>query len=92
MEKKVSKPKKQQDKKEESGKKAPPEKGAEESIAVTAAKVIGTAAGKAASLVTAAPENPQPAKSQKIGKLPKKNKARLPRRLKRAKQKAAPRL
>ena len=87
MEKKPGKTKKQD--KDESGSKAPPEKGTDESIVVTAAKAIGTVAGKAASLITSVPENPQPAKSQKVGKLPKKNKARLPRRLKKAKQKAA---
>ena len=90
MEKKPGKTKKPKDK-EESSSKAPAEKGAEDSIVVTAAKAIGTAAGKVAALATTALEN-LPAKSQKIGKLPKKNKSRLPRRQKKAKQKAATRL
>ena len=63
----------------------------EDSVAVKAAKVIGKAAGKIASLAGAAAPEPGPpsaAKSKK-GKLPKKNKSRLPRRQKKAQQKAA---
>lgn len=54
----------------------------DESVIVSAAKAIGTAAGKIASLAgVSAPAEP------KRGKLPPKNKARLPRRQKKAKQK-----
>jgi len=66
---------------------APPE--TEDSIIVSAAKAIGSAAGKIASLA-GAPPAPQPvAKSRKVGKLPKKQGQRLPRRQKKAQQKAA---
>ena len=61
---------------------------AEESVAVKAAKVIGSAAGKIASLAGATADAPRPPKEKK-GKLPKKNKSRLPRRQKKAMQKAS---
>jgi hypothetical protein len=64
--------------------KAPPE--ADDTLLVSAAKAIGTAAGKIASLTGAASEHP--AKSTKKGKLPKKNKRRLPRLQKKAQRKA----
>ena len=58
----------------------------DESLLVTAAKAIGTAAGKVARLAGAG----QPAVSQKIPKLVKKSKAKLPRKEKKAaKAKAA---
>ncbi|HEX8985173.1 MAG TPA: hypothetical protein VF767_07075, partial [Bryobacteraceae bacterium] len=62
-------------------------KEAAESVVVDVAKAIGGAAGKiaAAAGVTAPP--PRVAKA-KVGKLPKKNKARLPRRQKKAQKKA----
>ena len=52
----------------------------EESVLVSAAKAIGTAAGKVARLAGVAPE----AKSQKVPKLSKKSKDKLPRRQKKA--------
>ena len=57
----------------------------DDTILVSAAKAIGSAAGKIASLVGAPPEGKVAAK--KTGKLPKKNKHRLPRRQKKAQQK-----
>ena len=62
-----------------------------DNILVNTAKVIGTAAGKVASLVGAVPDETRlPTKSLKKGKLLKKIKSRLPRRLKKAqKTKAA---
>jgi hypothetical protein len=60
----------------------------EESILVTAAKAIGTAAGKVARLAGAAPEAGA-AKSKKVPKLVKKTKAKLPRKEKKAAQKKA---
>jgi len=62
--------------------KAAPE--TDETLLVSAAKAIGAAAGKIASLAGAAP-----AKSEKKGKLPKKNKRRVPRLQKKALQKAS---
>jgi hypothetical protein len=62
--------------------KAPPE--TDDTLLVSAAKAIGTAAGKIASLAGAAPT-----KSTKKGKLPKKNKRRVPRLQKKAQRKAA---
>ncbi len=60
----------------------------DESILVTAAKAIGTAAGKVARLAGAGAE--QPVASRKIPKLVKKDKAKLPRKEKKAaKAKAA---
>jgi hypothetical protein len=68
----------------------------EESGLVTAAKAVGSAAGKIAALVgakgEAAPAPPTAAKPRKAGKLPKKNRHRLPRREKKAQAKAAERL
>jgi hypothetical protein len=58
----------------------------EESILVSAAKAIGTAAGKVARLAGAAPEAGA-AKSKKIAKLVKKTKSKLPRKEKKAAQK-----
>jgi hypothetical protein len=60
-----------------------------DTIGVSAAKVTGTAAGKSAPGSGATPEAPRHAKSTKMGKLPKKHKHRLPRRQKKAQQKAA---
>ena len=56
----------------------------DEGILVTAAKAIGTAAGKVARLAGATGEAPAPAKSQKIPKLSKKTKGKLPRREKKS--------
>jgi hypothetical protein len=58
-----------------------------DNVLVNTAKAIGTAAGKVVSLVGAAPAG-TPVKK---GKLPKKDKPRLPRRLKKAQKKAAKR-
>lgn len=58
----------------------------DESVLVTAAKAIGTAAGKVARLAGASPES---ARSQKIPKLSKKSKGKLPRREKKAAQKTS---
>lgn len=52
-----------------------------DNILITAAKSVGTAAGKMASVLGVTPETPL-AKSTKVPKLPKKNKSRLPRRQK----------
>jgi hypothetical protein len=57
----------------------------EESVLVTAAKSIGATAGKIAHLAGAKPDSP---KSAAKGKLPKKNKTRLPRRQKKALRKS----
>ena len=59
-----------------------------DNILVDAAKTIGTAAGKIATVLGATPDAP-PQISKKIPKLAKKNKARLPRREKKAQKKAA---
>ena len=61
----------------------------EDNILVSAAKAIGSAAGKLASLAGAPPEAKPAAKSRKVGKLPKKQGHRLPRRQKKAQQKAS---
>jgi hypothetical protein len=66
-------------------KKQKPDEKSDEPILVTAAKAIGKTAGKIAAAVGVH----EPAKSQKIAKLPKKNKSRLPRRQKKAQKKAA---
>lgn len=58
----------------------------DDSVVVSAAKAIGTAAGKIASLAGAAPAKPAKAK---VEKLAPKNKSRLPRKQKKAQQKAA---
>ena len=60
----------------------PPE--ADDNILVSAAKAIGSAAGKIASLTGAQPKTPA---KPKVGKLPKKQKPRLPRRQKKAQKK-----
>jgi hypothetical protein len=69
-----------------------------EGVLVAAAKKIGKAAGKVAAVagaaaeapVEAAPPAPKPqTKSVKVPKLAKKNKMRLPRKEKKAQQKAA---
>ncbi len=56
----------------------------DEGILVTAAKAIGTAAGKVAKLAGVEPGPREPAVSQKVPKLAKKEKHRLPRREKKA--------
>ncbi len=61
----------------------------DESILVTAAKAIGTAAGKVAKLAGVEPEPREPAVSQKVPKLSKKNNPKLPRREKKAAQKSS---
>ena len=61
----------------------------DESVLITAAKAIGTAAGKVAKLAGVESEPREPAVSQKVPKLSKKNKARLPRREKKAAQKSS---
>jgi hypothetical protein len=61
----------------------------EHSMLVSAAKAIGTAAGKVAKLAGVAPEAAAPAKSQKIPKLTKKSKNKLPRRDKKTAQKSS---
>ena len=73
------------DEKKPKGKKKPVEPETEEGVLATAAKAIGTAAGKIAALAGVAPSPPK----LKIPKLQKKNKSRLPRRQKKARQKAA---
>ena len=62
--------------------------GTKDNIIVSASKITGTAAGKIASLAGATPQAPSHAKTTKKGKLPKKHKHRLPRRQKKAQQKA----
>jgi F420-0:gamma-glutamyl ligase len=64
-------------------------KKAEDSVLVSAAKAIGKAAGEVAKLAGAEPEPRARAVSQKIPKLTKKNKTKLPRREKKAAQKRA---
>jgi hypothetical protein len=61
----------------------------EDNVLVSAAKAIGSAAGKIASLAGAEPEARPAAKSTKVGKLPKKQGHRLPRRQKKALQKTS---
>jgi hypothetical protein len=62
----------------------------EESILTTTAKAIGKAAGKIAVAAGVEPDAPKPhTVSVKVPKLQKKNKSRLPRRQKKAQQKAA---
>lgn len=63
-----------------------------ENVLVTTAKAIGSAAGKVVSLAGAAAAGIAPStKSKKKGKLLKKDKPHLPRRLKKAQKKAAAR-
>jgi hypothetical protein len=78
------------EKQEKKKKKTEPE--AEEGALVSAAKAIGAAAGKVAAMAGAAlePKVPSPPKV-KIPKLQPKNKTRMPRRQKKALQKAAAR-
>jgi hypothetical protein len=68
------------------GRKKPIEPEPEAGILETAAKAIGTAAGKIATLAGVAPSR---AKRPKQPKLQKKNRSRVPRRQKKAQQKAA---
>ena len=76
------------EKQEKKKKKTEPD--AEEGVLVSAAKAIGSAAGKVAALAGASsePKAPSPPKV-KIPKLQPKNKTRLPRRQKKALQKKA---
>jgi hypothetical protein len=60
----------------------------EPGLLVSTAKALGTAAGKIAAMVGATPEGTSAKQSAK-GRLPKKNKSRLPRRQKKAQRKAA---
>jgi hypothetical protein len=65
-----------------------------EGVATTAAKKLGSGAGKVAAAVGATPETsstapPVKQPSTKVPKLEKKNKNRLPRREKKARQNAA---
>ncbi len=62
-------------------------KESDDSVIVTAAKAIGEAAGKVAVLTGVAA--PAPPAKPKIGKLKPKNKARLPRKEKKAQKKKA---
>jgi hypothetical protein len=61
-----------------------------EDLLTTAAKAIGKAAGKVASIAAPA-HTDAPARKPKTPKLKKKNKARLPRKVKKAQKKAAAR-
>jgi hypothetical protein len=56
---------------------------------VSAAETVGAAIGKVAALVGAGDKPKTPPKSVKIPKLAKKNKSRLPRKQKKAQQKAS---
>jgi hypothetical protein len=73
--------------------KQPKEGGADEGAIVATAKTVGKLAGKVAATTGMSPErqlSPQPARAAaKTGKLPKKNKSRLPRRQKKAQRAAA---
>ena len=55
----------------------------------SAAKAIGTAAGKVATLAGAAPDAPAHQQRTKVPKLQKKNNPHLPRKMKKAQKKAA---
>jgi hypothetical protein len=59
-----------------------------EGMLVTAAKSIGTAAGKVAAAVGITTPTPAKTKKPKVARLAKKNKARLPRKQKKAAKKA----
>jgi hypothetical protein len=61
----------------------------DESALVAAAEVVGAAVGKVAALVGVGDKPKTPPKSVKIPKLAKKNKSRMPRKQKKAQQKAA---
>jgi hypothetical protein len=66
------------------------EKKQEDGILTETAKAIGRTAGKVAAMVGAGnPEGKLTPKTPRPGKLPKKNKHRLPRRQKKAQLKAA---
>jgi hypothetical protein len=74
----------------------PKKDNSDESVLESAAKTIGKAAGKVAAVVGVeggetipAAARPATPKTEKVGKLVKKNKSRLPRREKKALQKAA---
>jgi hypothetical protein len=69
-------------------KKTPAVEESPESILVTAAKTLGTVAGKVAAVAGAHAETPAAPKKVKIPKLAPRNKARLPRREKKALKKA----
>jgi hypothetical protein len=73
------------------GRKKPIEPEEQGSVLTDTARAIGTAAGKVASLagVTKPDLAPSQAKSTKQPKFQKKNKSRLPRRQKKARQKVA---
>ena len=77
------------DEKKPKERKKPIEPETKDSTLATAAKIIGAAAGKIASLagVTEPAPTPPQTKSTKIPKLQKKNKSGLPRRQKKAQQK-----
>jgi hypothetical protein len=62
-------------------------KEAGDNVLVGAAKAIGSAAGKIASLAGVPPEAKSTPKKARVGKLPKKEGHRLPRRQKKAQQK-----
>ncbi len=64
------------------------DKGGEKSGLVAAAEAVGAAAGKVAAMVGVTAERPNTPPTPKIGKLKPKNKSRLPRRQKKALQKA----
>ena len=61
------------------------------SALVSAAEAVGAAVGKVAALVGVGDKPAAPPKSVKIPKLAKKSKSRLPRKQKKAQQKAAAR-
>ena len=64
----------------------------DESILTSAAKIVGTAAGKIASIVGVAPEVRSASTNiSRKGKLQKKHRSRLPRRKKKSQQRAAAR-
>jgi hypothetical protein len=59
-----------------------------EGVLVTAAKTVGTAVGKVAAAVGITSHAPAKAGKPKVARLAKKNKARLPRKQKKAAKKA----
>jgi hypothetical protein len=61
----------------------------DEGLLTAAAKKIGSAAGKVAAAVGAGSDATSEPRASQPGKLPKKNKERLPRKLKKARQKQA---
>ena len=67
-----------------------PKKSAEEGVLIAAAKTIGKAAGTVAALAGIESSSPPPpSNSTAKGRLPKKGKTRLPRRQKKAQNRAA---